>query len=289
MAGHSKWANIKHKKAANDKKRGKLWSKLIREVTVAAKEGGGDIDSNPRLRLAVEPGDEWRQMFREAWRLQRDQFWTEDMSGVDWQAVYRRYLPLLERVATRSEFSDLMWEMQGELGASHCYEMGGDYTPLPKWQTGSLGAALERGPRSGWRFGEIVRGDSWKPNVDSPLAAPGVDAEPGDRLLAVAGPSKGGTVDVIRAEDGSVAYLFSKQGIVSFQPGTDEDAVMEAAIEAGAEDVIVSADQSIEVLTEPSDFESVRDRMAESGLEPDNAQLTMRASTSADNSLTEGP
>ena len=83
------------------------------------RSGWLDLD---RIRLSVEPQAEWEQMYREAWRLQRDHFWTEDMSGVDWHAVYARYLPLLQRVATRSEFSDLMWEMQGELGTSHAYE-----------------------------------------------------------------------------------------------------------------------------------------------------------------------
>ncbi|MEX1279212.1 MAG: S41 family peptidase, partial [Acidimicrobiia bacterium] len=140
-----------------------------------------------RISVEVRPGDEWQQMLHEAWRLQRDHFWDPELEGVDWEAVLARWEPLVDRVGARSEFSDLMWEMQGELGTSHAYEMGGDYTPLPKWQTGSLGAVLERGPRSGWRLGEIIRGDSWKPNVDSPLAAPGVDAEPGDRLLAVDG------------------------------------------------------------------------------------------------------
>ena len=70
-------------------------------------------------------------MLREVWRLQRDQFWVEDMSGVDWEAVYRRYEPLLERVATRGELSDLIWEMQGELGTSHAYESGGDHRRPP--------------------------------------------------------------------------------------------------------------------------------------------------------------
>ena len=72
-----------------------------------------------RVRVSVEPPAEWRQMFREAWRLQRDHFWTEDMADVDWYAVYERYFPLIDRISTRAEFSDLMWEMQGELGTSH--------------------------------------------------------------------------------------------------------------------------------------------------------------------------
>ena len=93
-------------------------------MPLIAKSGWLDLD---RIKVSVIPGVEWRQMFREAWRLQRDQFWTPDMSQVDWLAVHDRYLPLVDRVSSRSEFSDLMWEMQGELGTSHAYEYGGDY------------------------------------------------------------------------------------------------------------------------------------------------------------------
>ena len=99
----------------------------------------GWIDLN-RIKASVVPTAEWHQMYREAWRLQRDFFWTEDMSGVDWEHVYQRYLPLLNRIATRGEFSDLMWEMQGELGTSHAYEMGGDYRSSPNYGQGFLGA-----------------------------------------------------------------------------------------------------------------------------------------------------
>ena len=80
-----------------------------------------------RVKVSVRPDAEWRQMFREAWRLQTEHFWAEDMVGIDWDAVYRRYLPLVDRVSTRSEFSDLLWELQGELGTSHAYEFGGEY------------------------------------------------------------------------------------------------------------------------------------------------------------------
>ncbi len=81
-------------------------------------------------------------MYREAWRLQRDHFWTPDMSGVNWLAIYQRYLPLLDRVATRGEFSDLLWEMQGELGTSHAYEYGRDYRREPHYSPDRLGADL---------------------------------------------------------------------------------------------------------------------------------------------------
>jgi tricorn protease len=136
----------------------------------------------------VSPRDEWRQMFREAWRLQRDQFWTPDMSGVDWAAVHDRYLPLLDRVGTRAEFSDLIWEMQGELGTSHCYEMGGDYRPVPEWFQGFLGADLEYDRRTGtWKIARIPRGDSWDRANFSPLNSPSLNVREGDEILAVAG------------------------------------------------------------------------------------------------------
>jgi tricorn protease len=110
------------------------------------------------------------------------------MSGVDWQAVYHRYRPLLARVATRAEFSDLMWEMQGELGTSHAYEFGGDYRPEPGYHQGLLGADLAYDAASdSYRVERVVRGDVWSESAGSPLARPGVDVRPGDRLLAVGG------------------------------------------------------------------------------------------------------
>lgn len=142
-----------------------------------------------RINVSVNPAAEWRQMFREAWRLQRDQFWTPDMSQVNWKAVYEAYLPLVERVSSRSEFSDLMWEMQGELGTSHCYEYGGDYRHNPRSVSqGRLGAEFEWNEAEGvWRIARIAQGDTWFPRDDSPLNAPGVDVRPGDRLLAING------------------------------------------------------------------------------------------------------
>jgi tricorn protease len=141
-----------------------------------------------RLRLPVSPADEWRQMFREAWRLQRDHFWTPDMSGVDWEEVHDRYLPLVERVSTRAELSDLLWEVQGELGTSHCYEMGGDHRPEPAWFQGFLGADLEQDPRTGaWRVARVLKGDVWDPKRGGPLAAPGLDVREGDEVVRVGG------------------------------------------------------------------------------------------------------
>lgn len=141
-----------------------------------------------RVSVPVVPALEWRQMFREAWRLQRDQFWTPDMSQVDWLIVHDRYLPLVERVSSRAEFSDLMWEMQGELGTSHAYEFGGDYRRQPHYQQGFLGADFEYDEETtSWRVTGIAQGDAWDAKSDSPLNAPGVNLQTGDRLLAING------------------------------------------------------------------------------------------------------
>src|SRR6185295_948735 len=141
-----------------------------------------------RLRVEVVPELEWRQMLREAWRLQRDQFWTPDMSQVDWTAALGRYLPLVERVATRAEFSDLIWEMQGELGTSHCYEFGGDHRAAPNMAMGRLGADFMFDREAGcYRITHLVRGDAWDSEQTSPLLAPGLGIVEGDRLLAVRG------------------------------------------------------------------------------------------------------
>jgi tricorn protease len=149
------------------------------------KSGWLDLD---RVKVSIDPASEWQQMYRQAWRLQRDYFWTEDMSGLDWQEVYRRYWPLLSRVATRREFSDLIWEMQGELGTSHAYEMAGDYPPEPDYDQGLLGADLRYDAGSdSYEVTHIVRGDPWDESASSPLARPGIDVRTGDRLIAIGG------------------------------------------------------------------------------------------------------
>ncbi len=147
----------------------------------------GIIDIN-RIALSVNPRQEWKQIYREAWRMQRERFWSDTMSGVDWVGVYNRYLPLLDRISTRAELSDLMWEMQGELGTSHAYEYGGDYRPTPYQQVGSLGADFEwNSELAGYQLKHIVRGDSWKQELNSPLAAPGISVSEGDVLIDVGG------------------------------------------------------------------------------------------------------
>ncbi|HWQ83892.1 MAG TPA: S41 family peptidase [Anaerolineales bacterium] len=141
-----------------------------------------------RLKVSIVPGAEWRQMFREAWRLQRDQFWTQDMSQVDWLAVHDRYLPLIDRVSSRSEFSDLMWEMQGELGTSHAYEFGGDYRPQPRYQQGYLGAEYHYHAESGgWQITRLLHGDPWSDVAQSPLLKPGMNVSEGDILISING------------------------------------------------------------------------------------------------------
>ena len=146
------------------------------------KSGWLDLD---RVRISVEPQQEWRQMLAEIWGLQRDHFWTEDLSGVDWERVYQRYRPLLDRVGTRSEFSDLVWELQGELGTSHAYEMGGDYRQEPDYALGFLGADFAY-DGSEYHIAHIARGDAWS-KQGSPLQAMGVNVREGDRLLAING------------------------------------------------------------------------------------------------------
>jgi tricorn protease len=141
-----------------------------------------------RLRVPVLPTVEWTQMFKEAWRLQRDQFWTPDMSQINWLAVHDRYLPLVARVSSRSEFSDLIWEMQGELGTSHSYELGGDYRPGPRFSQGQLGADFAYDTASqGWRVTHIAHGDGWDERSSSPLERPPLDVVEGDLLLAING------------------------------------------------------------------------------------------------------
>ena len=207
MAGHSKWANIQHRKGAQDKKRGKLFTKLIREITVAAKMGGGDPDSNPRLRLAIDKA--------------KGQSMPKDN---------------IERAVKRGA---------GELDGSDFQEMRYEgYGP----------------------GGTAVMVDCLTDNKNRTVAE-----------VRHAFTKFGGNLGA----DGSVNYLFNHVGQFMYPPGSDEDAIMEAAIEAGAEDVIVEDDGSIEVLTEPSDYEAVRNAMRDAGFEPADAQLTMRASTSS--------
>jgi YebC/PmpR family DNA-binding regulatory protein len=208
MAGHSKWANIQHRKGAQDKKRGKLFTKLIREITVAAKMGGSDPDANPRLRLAIDKA--------KAQSMPKDN---------------------IERAVKRGA---------GELEGAEYQEMRYEgYGP----------------------GGTAVMVDCLTDNRNRTVAE-----------VRHAFSKFGGNLGA----DGSVNYLFNHVGQLLYPEDADEDTIMEAAIEAGAEDVVVDDEGSIEVLTEPADFETVRDAMRELGLEPESAQLTMRASTNSE-------
>jgi tricorn protease len=152
----------------------------------AGRESGW-IDLN-RIKVSVSPPAEWKQMFAEAWRLQREQFWVEDMSGVDWQAIYDQYAPLVERVSSRSELSDLFWEVQGELGTSHAYELGGEYRQRPRYQQGFLGVDWSYdAEHNRYRVARIVRGEAGESETTSPLTMPGVNIATGDAILAING------------------------------------------------------------------------------------------------------
>ena len=203
MAGHSKWANIQHRKGRQDEKRGRIWTRIIREIMVAARQGGGDLDANPRLRLAVEkakaanmPADNIKRNIDKA---------TGNLEGVVYEEI--RY--------------------EG-------YGIGG--------------------------------------------AAIIVDTMTDNRVRTVAEVrhafnKHGGNMGT----EGSVAFQFKHQGQLIFAPGTNEDQVMEIALEAGAEDVITDEEGAIEVLTAPGDFEAVKNALQAAGLTPEMAEVTMRA------------
>jgi tricorn protease len=159
-----------------------------------------------RISVLVEPRAEWRQMLREAWRLQRENFWDPEMSGIDWDAVLVRYDALLPKVRTRNELSDVIWEMQGELGTSHAYESGGDRPLPPQYKRGFLGADIAwDDARSAYAVRRILRGDPWNREADSPLAEPGVDVKEGDLLVAVGGRA-------LSAQNGPGALLVNQAG-----------------------------------------------------------------------------
>ncbi|PIG09366.1 YebC/PmpR family DNA-binding transcriptional regulator [Comamonas sp. 26] len=202
MAGHSKWANIQHRKGRQDEKRGRIWTRIIREIMVAARQGGADLGANPRLRLAVDkakaanmPADNIKRNIDKA---------TGNLDGVTYEEI--RY--------------------EG-------YGIGG--------------------------------------------AAIIVDTMTDNRVRTVADvrhafSKYGGNMGT----EGSVAFQFKHVGQLMFAPGTDEEKVMNAALEAGAEDVITDDEGGIEVLTAPADFEAVRDALQAAGLTPDMAEVTMR-------------
>jgi YebC/PmpR family DNA-binding regulatory protein len=208
MAGHSKWANIKHRKGAQDKKRGKIFTRLIREITVAARMGGPDPAANPRLRLAIDKA--------RADNLPKD---------------------TMERAIKRGA-----GETDGEVYQEIRYE---GYGP----------------------GGAAVMVDCLSDNRNRTAAD-----------VRHAFSKYGGNL----GSDGSVAYLFNHCGVLAYPAGTDENTVMEAALDAGAEDVVNNDDGSIDVLTAPTDFEQVRDAMIAAGLRPETAEVTMQPTTTAE-------
>ncbi|MGZ3255001.1 MAG: YebC/PmpR family DNA-binding transcriptional regulator [Burkholderiaceae bacterium] len=207
MAGHSKWANIKHKKAATDAKRGKVWTRLIKEITVAARLGGGDVATNPRLRLAVEKAADAN--------MPKDN---------------------VSRAISRG--------------------------------TGGLDGANY----------EEIRYEGYGINGAAVL----VDCMTDNRVRTVAEVRHafakfGGNM----GSEGSVAFLFKHCGQFLFAPGTNEDALMEAALEAGAEDVVTDEEGGIEVLCGPNDFSAVKDALEKAGYKAEVAEIIMKPTTEA--------
>lgn len=208
MAGHSKWANIKRHKAKQDAKRGKLYTKLIREITVAAQMGGGDANSNPRLRAALDKALEANM--------------TKDV---------------IERAIKRGTGG-----MEGENVEEVRYE---GYGP------GGIAVMVDCMTNNRNRtVGEVRHAFS----------------------------KHGGNLGT----DGSVAYLFKKLGQITFAPGVDEERLMECALEAGVEDVIVNDDKSIDVITAPESFMTVKDALVKAGFQPVQADVSMIAGTNVD-------
>jgi YebC/PmpR family DNA-binding regulatory protein len=203
MAGHSKWANIKHRKAAADAKKGKVFTRLIKEITVAARMGGGDPDSNPRLRLMLDKA--------------RDANMTKDSV----QRAVQRGTGELEGVA----YEEARYEGYGTGGAAVLVEC------LTDNRTRTVAEVRHAFAKHGGNMGA----------------------------------------------DGSVAFLFKHCGQFVFAPGASEDKVMEAALDAGAEDVLSNPDGSVEVICAPGDFDKVKAGLEKAGLKPDAAEVTMKA------------
>jgi YebC/PmpR family DNA-binding regulatory protein len=202
MAGHSRWANVKHKKAAADAKKGKIFTRLIKEVTVAARLGGADPAMNPRLRLAV------------------DKAYDANMPKDTIERAVKRGAGGLEGV----DYQEVRYEGYGLGGAAVMVDC------LTDNRTRTVAEVRHAFTKNGGNLGT----------------------------------------------DGSVAFLFKHCGQFVFAPGTSEDKVMEAALDAGAEDVITNDDGSIEVVCAPGDFAAVKARLAKAGLKPDLADITMK-------------
>ncbi len=139
-----------------------------------------------KSKVMIQPKQEWKQMFFEMWNLQKDYFWRSDMSQINWSNVLEMYSPLLEKINTRSEFSDLCWEVQGELGTSHAYESGGDYEPTKSFHLGLFGCDLKFNEKQGgYEITNIIKADTWNEKECSPLMAPGLNISEGDFITKV--------------------------------------------------------------------------------------------------------
>ncbi|QTF71271.1 S41 family peptidase [Arthrobacter woluwensis] len=164
--------------------------KLRTVSTGEAEQEPEDLELD-RIRVFLEPRKVWAQQYREAWRLQRDFFWDENMGGLDWDAVYERYLPVLERIGSYDDLVDLLWELHGELGTSHAYVRSPEPSEKGSGRQGFLGADLSLGD-AGWTVERVLDGDTSDPQAISPLRRPGADVRAGDVLLAVDGVALGG-------------------------------------------------------------------------------------------------
>jgi tricorn protease len=140
-----------------------------------------------RIRVELDPLAEWHQMYDETARLMRDHFWIEDMGGVDWDEVVARYRPLVDRIATRDDLSEVIWDLQGELGSSHAYEMLPPKPPGEECRLGRLGADVSPDADGAWRVERILPGETSVPAARSPLSAPGIAIRSGDVIVAVDG------------------------------------------------------------------------------------------------------
>ncbi|KIS27916.1 peptidase S41 [Arthrobacter sp. SPG23] len=164
-----------------------------KQIRVAPADAKGGEDSGQlvkvdvsRIRVFLQPLSVWGQAFDEAWRLQRDFFWTEDMAGQDWESVHRRYRPIVDRLGSHDDLVDLLWELHGELGTSHAYVRPAAVTENGSNGQGRLGADLAF-TEEGWEITRILAGESSDPLATSPLTRPGADAKAGDILLAIDG------------------------------------------------------------------------------------------------------
>ncbi|MFI6348959.1 S41 family peptidase [Streptomyces sp. NPDC050560] len=183
-----------HYAVSGDGKRVLLWTDGKLKVVPSDRRASHDDDSDTnitvdlaRVRQTVDPAAEWRQMYAEAGRLMRDNYWRADLGGVDWDGVLDRYRPVLDRLATHDDLVDLLWEVQGELGTSHAYvSPSGGWTP-PGARQGLLGADLSRHEDGQWHVDRVLPSETSDPAARSPLAAPGVAVRAGDAVVAVAG------------------------------------------------------------------------------------------------------